>query len=153
MCSTGISIRLRNAQSLCMPSTSKIALPSSTLTSTMGRERSMAMVVANQSPWRNVKNGLGGVMFQVKALFIGLVLAFVVPAVFAFGQSTRTPGEPTQARVWIQNHTPNEAVPVTIERFGSTPSVHVSSVDGSVVLPSRAVRQRWEYRVASFEAS
>jgi hypothetical protein len=92
-------------------------------------------------------------MSQLKSMFVGLVLAFAVPAVFAFGQSTRTPGEPTQARVWIQNHSPNEAVPVTIERFGSTPSVHVSSVDASVVLPSRAVRQRWEYRVASFDAS
>ena len=92
-------------------------------------------------------------MSQVKTIFLGLVLAAVGGAVLSGGQSTRTPGEPTQARVWIENHGPNEAVPVTIERFGSTPSVHVSSVDASVVLPSRAVRQRWEYRVASLEAS
>ena len=92
-------------------------------------------------------------MSQVKSMFIGLVLAAAGGAVLAGGQSTRTPGEPTQARVWIENRAPNEAVPVTIERFGSTPSVRLSSVDASVVLAARAVRQRWEYRIAQLDAS
>ena len=92
-------------------------------------------------------------MSQLKTILVMFVLAAAVGVAFVAAQSTRTPGEPTQARVWIENRAPNEAVPVTIERFGTTPSVHISSVDASVVLTARAVRQRWEYRVASLDAS
>ena len=80
-----------------------------------------------------------------------IALVIVAGAVFAAAQSTVRPGDPTQARVWIENRAPNEAVPVSIERFGATPSVHISSVDASVVLPSRTARQPWEYRVVAFE--
>jgi hypothetical protein len=90
-------------------------------------------------------------MSQLKTILVMFVLAAAGGVAFVAAQSTRTPGEPTQARVWIENRTPNEAVPVTIERFSSTPSVHVSSVDASVVLSARAVRQRWEYRVAPLD--
>src|SRR5689334_1523435 len=90
-------------------------------------------------------------MSQLKSLMVGFALVAAGGAAFVAAQSTARPGDPTQARVWIENRTPNEAVPVTIERFGSTPSVHVSSVDNSVVLSARSVRQRWEYRVAALD--
>jgi hypothetical protein len=92
-------------------------------------------------------------MSQLKTMSAALVLAAAGGAALVAAQSTVRPGDPTKARVWIENRSPNEAVPVTIERFGSTPSVHVSSVDASVVLAARSVRQRWEYRVASLDAS
>jgi hypothetical protein len=99
------------------------------------------------------KSDQGGVMSRLKTMLAALVLTAAGGAVFVAAQSTVRPGDPTQARVWIENRSANEAVPVTIERFGSTPSVHVSSVDASVVLSARAVRQRWEYRVGSLDAS
>ena len=80
-----------------------------------------------------------------------IALAVAGASAFAAAQSTLRPGDPTEARVWVENRAPGEAVPVSIERFGSTPSVHVSSIDASVVLPSRAVRQQWEYRIVAFE--
>ena len=89
-------------------------------------------------------------MSQLKSMLVALVAAAVAGGALVAAQSTARPGDPTQGRVWIENRAPNEAVPVTIERFGSTPSVHVSSVDASVVLASRAVRQQWEYRLVPF---
>lgn len=86
---------------------------------------------------------------MTKVLWIALAVAGA--SAFVAAQSTLRPGDPTQARVWIENRDPGEAVPVVIERFGATPSVHVSSIDASVVLPSRAVRQQWEYRIVAFE--
>ncbi len=85
---------------------------------------------------------------------IVVVLAFAVGLAVAgvAAQSTLRPGDPTQARVWVENRSPSEAVPVEIDRFLTTPSVHLSSVDASVILPSRTTRQRWEYRVGSLEA-
>ncbi|HUK35045.1 MAG TPA: hypothetical protein VLV86_14095, partial [Vicinamibacterales bacterium] len=62
-----------------------------------------------------------------RSLLFWLALLIVGGVIFVAAQATRTPGEMTQARVWIQNRGPNETVPVSVERFGSTPSVHLSS--------------------------
>ena len=91
-------------------------------------------------------------MSHVKSMLVALALAAAVGVAFVAAQSTKTPGEPTQARVWVENRGGNEAIPVSVERFGSTPSVHVSSVDASVVLLSRAARQQWEYRTVAYDA-
>lgn len=89
---------------------------------------------------------------SLKSTLFWLVLLVAGAAAFAAAQSTRTPGEMTQARVWVENKAPFETIPVSVEKFGSTPSVHLSSVDASVVLPSRAARQTWEYRVITLDA-
>ncbi len=89
--------------------------------------------------------------FKRTVLWLTAAIGGTVAVVAA--QSTLRPGDPTQARVWIENRAPNEAVPVEVERFATTPPVHISSVDASVILPSRVVRQRWEYRVGSLDAS
>lgn len=66
---------------------------------------------------------------------------------------TSFPGQPTQGRVWVQNHGSAEAVPVSVEGMardaqplrvqlsGGFPAVSIR--DGSVTV--RAVRQTWEY--------
>jgi hypothetical protein len=93
-------------------------------------------------------------MFRsLKSTLFWLVLLVAGGAAFVAAQSTRTPGEMTQARVWVENKAPFETIPVSVEKFASTPSVHLSSVDASVVLPSRAVRQQWEYRVVNYDSA
>lgn len=72
---------------------------------------------------------------------------------------TQQPGQPTQARVWIQNRGNTEAVPVSIQDVASesplrvqvagTPTVTTGS--GSVV-QARVARQAWEYRDVSITA-
>ena len=69
----------------------------------------------------------------VLALFVGIAFAI---SVIAQAQSTVRPGEMTQARVWVQNHTRAEAVPVTVE--------DVVRLDPSTAVAVR--RQAWEYR-------
>lgn len=68
--------------------------------------------------------------------------------------STPFPGQPTKARVWVQNEGRAEAVPMTLQgvapdvgalsvQVAGTPTVRIDT--GNVVLV-REVRQRWEYR-------
>ena len=68
--------------------------------------------------------------------------------------STPFPGQPTKARVWIQNQGKAEAVPMTLQgvapdvaalsvQLAGTPTVRI---DTGNVVPVRQVRQRWEYR-------
>lgn len=61
------------------------------------------------------------------------------------------PGEPTQSRVWIENRAASDAIPVVVQNTGAparvlvtgTPSVTIESAN---TLPTRVVRQSWEYR-------
>jgi hypothetical protein len=70
---------------------------------------------------------------------------------------TPQPGQPTQARVWIQNQGNTEAVPVSIRNVAAdvaplrvevtgVPTVTIGS--GSVV-QARVTRQPWEYENVS----
>ena len=69
---------------------------------------------------------------------------------------TPQPGQPTQARVWIQNHGNTEAVPVSIQNVAADvaplrvdvgiPTVAIGA--GSVV-QARVLRQPWEYEDVS----
>jgi hypothetical protein len=65
-------------------------------------------------------------------------LAMTAGAAVIIAQGPSRPGEMTQARVWVENRSPNEAIPVVVER--------IASVDQSVTVATRVVRQGWEYR-------
>ena len=63
------------------------------------------------------------------------------------------PGQPTQAKVWVQNRGASEAVPIGLEQIADdvtmnvkitgTPSVAIAS---PAVLDTRYARQTWEYQ-------
>jgi len=66
---------------------------------------------------------------------------------------TAQPGQPTQARVWIQNRGDTEAVPVSIQTMASeAPPLRVQIIGTPIVTmgvpnaQARAVRQPWEYQ-------
>ena len=89
------------------------------------------------------------------ALLLCLVFVGGVATVASPPQdSTAFPGQPTKARVWIQNQGRPEAVPMTLQgvapdvaplnvQVSGTPTVRI---DAGNILPVREVRQRWEYR-------
>jgi hypothetical protein len=66
--------------------------------------------------------------------------------------STAQPGQPTRARVWIENRGLEESVPVSIHAIEGTAlpvemtGVTAVSIDPASVAPTRMVRQAWEYR-------
>jgi hypothetical protein len=81
---------------------------------------------------------------MLKAIAFTLVSAAIVTADQTY------PGQPTQAKVWIQNHGRSEVIPVSLQesandvqlrvQLAGTPSVQiVNSVD------ARLVRQTWQY--------
>jgi hypothetical protein len=86
------------------------------------------------------------------ALFaLGTVIAGA-SAMLAAGAQDR-PGIPTKARVWVENRTPEEAVPVTVvSGAAGTPwrvdvvNVPTVALSATSVVASRSVRQAWEYR-------
>jgi hypothetical protein len=76
-------------------------------------------------------------------------------ALFAMSpqDGTLTPGQPTQARVWIQNRGEREAVPVSIQNTASAPPLRVELAGAPVVtlgsasvVQTRTTRQLWEYQ-------
>ena len=91
-----------------------------------------------------------------------LVAAVLLVAGVGFAASaqdrTAQPGQPTQARVWIENRDEAEAVPVSIIR--SNVPVPVQVAGPSVVttgpeslVTARLARQVWEYREVRVAAS
>jgi hypothetical protein len=99
----------------------------------------------------------GGTMDKTTtyALLLCVLLVGGVAIVTSSAQdSTAQPGQPTRARVWIQNQGKTEAVPVTLQdvatdvpplrvQLSGTPTV---TIDSGNPVRSRVVRQRWEYR-------
>jgi hypothetical protein len=64
---------------------------------------------------------------------------------------TPVPGQPTQARVWVQNTGDSEAIPVSIERTSQPLRVELAtmptvSMAPGVPMATHAVPQPWEYR-------
>jgi hypothetical protein len=66
---------------------------------------------------------------------------------------TQQPGQPTQARVWIQNRGETEAVPVNIRNDSSAPPLPVQvmgvptvTIGSGSFVQARTARQPWEYR-------
>ena len=89
------------------------------------------------------------------ALLVCVVLVGGAAVVASSAQdSTAQPGQPTRARVWIQNQGRKEAVPVTVENVGTdVPPLRVQltgaptvTIDSRSPVQTRVVRQRWEYR-------
>jgi len=82
-----------------------------------------------------------------RRIAIGFVLVLVCIAgadfLSARGQSTARPGEMTQARVWIENRSPNEAVPVIVENVVTPITAHL---DTTSTVQTVAARQTWQYR-------
>jgi hypothetical protein len=79
-------------------------------------------------------------------------------AVAAPGQDR--PGQPTQARVFIENRANSgQAIPVSLERESLDAPIRVQvtgspavTIGGSIALPTRAVRQNWEYQTVTVPA-
>jgi hypothetical protein len=63
--------------------------------------------------------------------FVVAVACVATTIVLARGQATTRPGDPTQARVWVENRNRTEAIPVRLDQ---------------PVIETVSARQRWEYR-------
>ena len=84
-------------------------------------------------------------------LMLGALLVTGTAPLAAPAQSY--PGQPTQARVWIQNRGSGEAVPVSVQAISGdammkvqvvgTPAVAISAAP---LLDTRRARQTWEYQ-------
>jgi hypothetical protein len=82
-----------------------------------------------------------------------LVLGALSTLVVALGQGQDRPGQISQARVWIENRTKEDAIAVSIQDVASgnpmrvqiagTPSVALAP---SSLVETRAGRQQWDYR-------
>jgi hypothetical protein len=86
----------------------------------------------------------------MKVSVLSAVLVLVAASAILIGQGER-PGQIWPAKVWIQNHDPSEAVPVSIQ---DTPWVQVTGTPSVTITPttivqSRLVRQTWEYNVVT----
>jgi hypothetical protein len=67
-------------------------------------------------------------------------------------QTTRTPGQMTEAHVWVQNHGRAEAVPVELRDVNLDAPLKVQVINGEPAfvaaanpLPVREVRRLWDY--------
>jgi hypothetical protein len=83
-------------------------------------------------------------------------LAFTAGAAMLAAPEQNRPGDTTPARVWVENRAPNEAIPVTVQtmtpmrvQIAGTATV---AVDPASTVPTRAVRQAWEYRTVTVAA-
>src|SRR5436190_6426296 len=61
----------------------------------------------------------------------------------ARGQATARPGDMTQARVWIENRNPAEAIPVVVENVVAPITAHL---DTTSTVQTVAAHQAWQYR-------
>ena len=86
--------------------------------------------------------------------FLVACVAFVAgAAIFPAAQQNR-PGDVIPPRVWIENRSATDAIPVVVQdaakpmpvQLIAMPSVHVAS---AATIPTRAVRESWEYRTLS----
>jgi hypothetical protein len=86
-------------------------------------------------------------LFAAAALFL---LFAALPAVTAAPQTTY-PGQMTEARVWVQNHTRADAVSVDLRdvSFERPLKVHVANGEpgagDTLTVVARAARQGWDY--------
>ena len=97
-----------------------------------------------------------------KTIWSGLVACLLIlgaaAAVATSAQDgTLQPGQPTQARVWIQNQGQEEAVPVRIETTAQPLRVDLTTIPTVTIaagtsLLTRAARQPWEYRAVRIAA-
>ena len=91
------------------------------------------------------------------ALAIGASVMLAAPRqIQQPGQTTQQPGQMTQARVWIENRSASEAVPVDLRDVNLDHPLRVQIVNGELQyaltnpLPVRSVRPVWEYQTITF---
>jgi hypothetical protein len=86
--------------------------------------------------------------------------AFVASAsaIVAAPQTTMTPGQMTQAHVWIQNRGNDEAVPVDLRDINAKEPLRVQVINADVShpttqpIPVRVVRPAWDYTTIAVTA-
>jgi hypothetical protein len=92
---------------------------------------------------------------RLKPMSIAVVCAIVVVSSAMLAspeQTTQTPGQMTQARVWVENRGPNEALPVDLRDVNLDHPLRVQVVNSEPQYGStspvqvRPVRQPWDYR-------
>lgn len=66
------------------------------------------------------------------------------------------PGEPTRAKVWVQNRGKAEAIPVAIEAMDPAAPLSVQvigvpivTMSAATVVQAKLLRQPWEYRIVA----
>jgi hypothetical protein len=76
------------------------------------------------------------------------------------GQTTARPGDPTQARVWIENRGKNEAIPVDLRDANLEVPLRVQVMNGDTQsarpippLPVRSTLHPWEYRTVTVKTT
>ena len=91
------------------------------------------------------------------ALAIGASVMLAAPRqIQQLGQTTQQPGQMTQARVWIENRSASEAVPVDLRDVNLDHPLRVQIVNGELQyaltnpLPVQPVRPVWEYQTITF---
>jgi hypothetical protein len=104
----------------------------------------------------NTITGCGGLMNKMLSIAVSaclLVAAGAAIRAVSAQDSTQQPGQPTQARVWIQNRGDVEAVPVSIQNIASAVPLRVEvtgvpivAIGAGSVVEARGTRQPWEYR-------
>jgi hypothetical protein len=90
-------------------------------------------------------------MTALRAGVLGIVLVAGVGFAASAQDRTAQPGQPTQARVWIENRDQSEAVPVSIIRSHAPVPVQVAgpsvvTTGPESLVTARVARQVWEYR-------
>jgi hypothetical protein len=92
---------------------------------------------------------------RLKPMSLAVVCAIVVVSSAMLAspeQTTQTPGQMTQARVWVENRGPNEALPVDLRDVNLDHPLRVQVVNSEPQYGStspvqvRPVRQPWDYR-------
>ncbi len=90
-------------------------------------------------------------MTVLRAGVVGIVLVAGVGFAASAQDRTAQPGQPTQARVWVENRDQSEAVPVSIVRSNAPVPVQVAgpsvvTTGPESLVTARVARQVWEYR-------
>jgi len=95
----------------------------------------------------------------MRKMFASVPLACLVVVGAVLGSTaaqdrTAQPGQPTLARVWIQNRGVEEAVPVNVQELArEAPPLRVEVVGtSSATGTSATARTRWEYRSVSLHS-
>src|SRR5437667_12310811 len=72
------------------------------------------------------------------------------PAIVAAPEQTLTPGQMTQAKVWVQNRGANEAVPIDLRESNLANPLRVEVINGAPgrtanAVAVRVVHELWQY--------
>ena len=94
---------------------------------------------------------------QTIARVLTLALLVAGTSILAAPEQTATPGQMTQARVWVQNHSRSEAVPVDLRDVNLDTPLRVQVINGepqytqSAPVQIREIRRIWEYETLTVQ--